>query len=60
MSAILNSLPLAKKLGYINDLIVRICSAFLMSYTELEYGYQGLRKATRPTDFYVGVSVAML
>ncbi|CAH1111385.1 unnamed protein product [Psylliodes chrysocephalus] len=25
-----------------------------MSYTELEHGYQGLRKATRPAHFYVG------
>jgi hypothetical protein len=25
-----------------------------MSYTELEHGYQGLRKAARPTQFYVG------
>lgn len=25
-----------------------------MSYTELEYGYQGLRKATRTPQFYVG------
>lgn len=25
-----------------------------MSYTELEHGYQGLRNATRPTQFYVG------
>lgn len=25
-----------------------------MSYTELEHGYQGLRKATRPTQFYIG------
>lgn len=25
-----------------------------MSYTELEYGYQGLRKAARPTQFYIG------
>ncbi|KAG5890699.1 hypothetical protein JTB14_016529 [Gonioctena quinquepunctata] len=27
-----------------------------MSYTELEHGYQGLPKATRPTHFYVGAS----
>lgn len=33
----------------------------IMSYTELEHGYQGLRKATRPTQFYVGgVSVLIL
>ncbi|KAK9875366.1 hypothetical protein WA026_007763 [Henosepilachna vigintioctopunctata] len=25
-----------------------------MSYTELEHGYQGLRNASRPTQFYVG------
>lgn len=25
-----------------------------MSYTELEYGYQGLRKAARTPQFYVG------
>ncbi|XP_044744721.1 inositol hexakisphosphate and diphosphoinositol-pentakisphosphate kinase 2 isoform X3 [Coccinella septempunctata] len=27
---------------------------FPMSYTELEHGYQGLRNAARPTQFYVG------
>lgn len=30
------------------------CCHKTMSYTELEYGYQGLRKAARPTEFYVG------
>lgn len=25
-----------------------------MSYTELEHGYQGLRKATQAPQFYVG------
>lgn len=35
------------------------CCQNVMSYTELEYGYQGLRNAARPTQFYVGgVSVA--
>lgn len=30
------------------------CFVKIMSYTELEDGYQGLKKATRPTQFYLG------
>lgn len=43
---------------FINDeisLFTEVVSCyFIMSYTELEHGYQGLRNSGRPTQFYVG------